>query len=163
RLAICEEMCEEYRTRYGHAFQTFHNALDMQEWLSVGRQNWAAGTPFMVRYAGSILSEGQRDGLLTVCLAVARLRKTGMNIRMSVHAPLGTAHYLKTHCGEELAIEGPPEPGSIQMLLASADLLVLPFNTDAWSAKYLRLSMPTKAPAYMASGTPILVYGPPEI
>jgi glycosyltransferase involved in cell wall biosynthesis len=163
RLAICEEMCEEYRTRYGHTFQTFHNALDMQEWLRAGRQNWMAGTPFVVRYAGSILSEGQREGLLAVCMAVARLRRTGMNIRISVHAPLGTAQYLKAHCAEELAIEGPPDPRSIQMLLASADLLVLPFNTDAWSAKYLRLSMPTKAPAYMASGTPILVYGPSEI
>jgi hypothetical protein len=42
-------------------------------------------------------------------------------------------------------------------------VLVLPFNFEADSAEYMRLSMPTKAPAYMASGAPILVYGPSHI
>jgi len=48
-------------------------------------------------------------------------------------------------------------------MLASADVLLLPFNFDAASTAYMRLSMPTKVPAYLASGTPILVYGPPQV
>jgi hypothetical protein len=38
--------------------------------------------------------------------------------------------------------------------------LVLPINYDAETVDFIRYSMPTKVPAYMASGTPILVYGP---
>jgi len=38
--------------------------------------------------------------------------------------------------------------------------LVLPINFDATSIRLIRYSMPTKLPSYIASGTPILVYGP---
>ena len=48
-------------------------------------------------------------------------------------------------------------------LLAGSDLLVLPYNFDARSARYIRLSFPTKAPAYMMSATPILVYAPADV
>jgi glycosyltransferase involved in cell wall biosynthesis len=47
--------------------------------------------------------------------------------------------------------------------MGKADVLLLPFNFNKESARYLRLSMPTKIPAYMISGTPILVYGPRQL
>jgi glycosyltransferase involved in cell wall biosynthesis len=47
--------------------------------------------------------------------------------------------------------------------LADADLLVLPVNFDRRSIRYIRYSMPTKVPAYLISGTPILVYGPTSV
>jgi glycosyltransferase involved in cell wall biosynthesis len=37
---------------------------------------------------------------------------------------------------------------------------VLPVNFDDESVRLIRYSMPTKLPAYLASGTPILAYGP---
>ena len=43
------------------------------------------------------------------------------------------------------------------------DLLVPPVNFDHRSIQYIRYSMPTKVPAYLASGTPILVYGPTSV
>ena len=46
--------------------------------------------------------------------------------------------------------------------LIKADLLALPINFDAESLTYVRYSMANKSPEYMASGTPILVYGPME-
>ena len=65
--------------------------------------------------------------------------------------------------GGSLRLEDPPRSESIAHLLSGADLLVLPFNFDERSRQYIRLSMPTKVPAYMACGTPVLVYGPPGI
>jgi hypothetical protein len=38
---------------------------------------------------------------------------------------------------------------------------VLPSNFDVNSYKHIRFSMPAKLPAYLASRTPILLYGPP--
>jgi glycosyltransferase involved in cell wall biosynthesis len=46
--------------------------------------------------------------------------------------------------------------------IAAADVLLLPVNFNRESVRYIRYSMPTKVPAYLSSGTPILVYGPPE-
>ena len=48
-------------------------------------------------------------------------------------------------------------------VITNADLLVVPVNFDRRSVRYLRLSFPAKLPAYMASGTPILAYGPTEM
>ena len=46
--------------------------------------------------------------------------------------------------------------------LADADILLLPSNFDKMSLKYIGFSMPTKVPAYLVSGTPILVIGRQE-
>jgi glycosyltransferase involved in cell wall biosynthesis len=49
-----------------------------------------------------------------------------------------------------------------QLILSRADLLVLPINFDELSQIYINYSFQTKLPEYMASGTPILMYGPPS-
>jgi glycosyltransferase involved in cell wall biosynthesis len=48
-------------------------------------------------------------------------------------------------------------------ILGEADILLLPSNFDSETEYFFRLSMPGKIPAYMASGTPILVYGPADL
>jgi glycosyltransferase involved in cell wall biosynthesis len=163
RMAICEDMCEDYLKRFSVRFQPFHNAVDTADWKSRGRTRWEAGKPFIVRYAGSILQEAQRDALRDICEAVAKLRQSGRDIEMWVHAPDIQRSYLEEYKFDGLQLRGNPDSDSIVELLAGADLLVLPFNFDEESAEYLRLSMSTKIPAYMASGTPILAYGPDSI
>jgi len=165
RLGICEDMCEEYRRRYGYPFFPFHNALDMEQWLPHAKRDWKGGSPFIVRYVGSIVADGQRQGLRDVGEAVLGLRASGRSIELWVHAPKEQVAYLQGDRvpAEGLFLAGPPGPDFVAPLLSAADLLVLPFNFDRRSARYIRLSMPTKVPAYMASGTPILVYGPPGI
>ena len=165
RLGICEDMCQEYQRRYGYPFLPFHNALDIEEWLSGARRNWTAGSPFIVRYVGSIVADGQRESLREVCEAVSLLRTQGVPVEMWIHAPREQTAYLLASgvSWQGLHVEDSPPAGAVMHLLAGADLLVLPFNFDARSAEYIRLSMPTKVPAYMVSGTPILVYGPSGI
>ncbi len=163
RLAISEEMCRDYEKRFGYRFLPFHNAIDVAQWEPRARHAWAAGRPFVVRYAGSIVEEAQREGLMDICGAVSSLRSAGHDIEIWIHAPRPQRAYLETAGMDGLRLWDPPEPDSIVELLASADVLVLPFNFDERSAGYMRLSMPTKVPAYMASGTPVLVYGPARI
>ncbi len=165
RMGICEDMCDEYKMRYGVPFLPFHNALDMDVWLPQAKRDWTAGSPFIVRYVGSIVPDGQREALRDVCNAVVALRTSECSIEMWVHAPREQAAYLKDLdvVGGSLRLEDPPRSESIAHLLSGADLLVLPFNFDERSRQYIRLSMPTKVPAYMACGTPVLVYGPPGI
>lgn len=165
RLGICEDMCEEYQHRYGYPFLPFHNALDIEKWLSGARRNWKAGSPFIVRYVGSIVADGQRESLHDTCEAVCGLRARGVPVEMWIHAPREQTAYLQKS-GVSLQgvyVEDSPSADAVARLLIGADLLVLPFNFDARSAEYIRLSMPTKVPAYMISGTPILLYGPSDI
>ncbi|MCK4790907.1 MAG: hypothetical protein KAV87_44635, partial [Desulfobacteraceae bacterium] len=49
------------------------------------------------------------------------------------------------------------------LLLRKAGLLFLPVDFTKASIERMRYSVFAKIPAYMMSGTPILVYGPPEV
>jgi len=131
--------------------------------LPDSRTDWKAGTPFVLRYVGSIVPDGQRDSLREIALAVARLSADGLDVQLRIHSPAHESVYLRDLSSSAVRIEGPPDPSSIARLLAETDLLVLPYNFDARSARYIRLSLPTKAPAYMISGTPILVYAPGDV
>jgi glycosyltransferase involved in cell wall biosynthesis len=108
--------------------------------------------------------DGQKDSLRDIAFAVAGLRASGRQIELHIHSPQRDTEYLRTLPlpSGAIKIAGPPEASSVPRLLADADLLLLPYNFDARSARYIRLSLPTKAPAYMISGTPVLVYAPAD-
>ena len=164
RMGICQSMCRAYEKRYGYQFIPFHNTLDISAWLPATRQAWEIGDPIRVVYAGSIVPSATLDSLRDVSDAVAGLREAGMNIEMRMHVPW----FYADRCRKDLErppgvlMADPPEDDTIISLFAGADLLVLPVNFDDESVQYIRYSMPTKVPAYMISGTPVLVYGPPE-
>jgi glycosyltransferase involved in cell wall biosynthesis len=56
-----------------------------------------------------------------------------------------------------------PDDEAFFRRIAAADSLLLPVNFDSNTVRYIRYSMPTKLPAYLFSGTPILAYGPAEV
>ena len=45
-------------------------------------------------------------------------------------------------------------------VFSEADFLLLPYDFSEISIKYIKYSMPTKAPEYMVSGTPIIIFAP---
>lgn len=165
KLAISEPMAREYERRYGGTFRAFHNALQMDEWRQSARRQWTTARPAIVRYIGSILAEAQRDAIRDVAESIAQMRAAGRDVRLSIMSPDDQTAALRAwgYPADVLAISPAPQPDRVPALMAEADVNLLPFNFDADSARYLRFSMPTKIPAYMISGTPILVYGPPSL
>jgi len=59
--------------------------------------------------------------------------------------------------------EVPDNDQGMAELLGSADLLFLPVDFTPKSINRMRYSIFAKIPVYMASGTPILCFGPPGI
>jgi glycosyltransferase involved in cell wall biosynthesis len=150
---------------HGYDFLSFQNALDVDWWMPFRRRQWKAGSPFVVRYVGSIVPDGQRRSLQDICQAVEELASCGEQIEMWVHTSPGDSRYLREagFPSRSVHLERPPRQEHIARLLAEADLLVLPYNFDQRSARYIKLSLPTKAPAYMISASPILVYAPSDV
>lgn len=165
RLGICDEMCEEYASRYGVSFMAFHNTIEEAKWTHSAKKECVATTPFHIVYYGTIVEVAQLHSLMDVGWATAGLRSAGLNVEFWVH----TQHYSLQQYGSVLrscpGITIGPKiiKDDFISVITKADLLVLPVNFDEQSIRYLRLSFPTKLPAYMASGTPILAYGPPEM
>lgn len=166
RLGICDAMCRAYEARYGVPFEPFQNAVDVRRWSAGAGRDAAASPAREIVYIGSILPFAQLESLVDCCAAVARLGRSGEPVRLSIYSP---AHDLARYRDRLLAGPNITAAETIQddarlfARLQSADALLLPVSFDAHTVEYIRYSMPTKVPAYLASGTPILAYGPPQV
>lgn len=163
RLAISPAMASEYSTRYGKKFVSVSNPVDREKWMRPTRARREAQRTLL--YVGSVLVEAQLSALAEIAAAIGGIRTGNSHVRLEIATP-------NFRNGEIIAafarwpfvtLTDVPGDGGIADLIASADLLLLPSNFSPRAIRYLRLSNPTKVPAYMASGVPILVYAPPEL
>jgi glycosyltransferase involved in cell wall biosynthesis len=161
RFGISPAMCREYEKRYGKRFEPFMNAVDTNRYATVRSTvvPTAASNEFL--YIGSILANAQLQSLIESCHAAALLRDRGVTLTI-----LTSKTYLERY-RSVLAVapniqvgESPPDGDEFIARLQSASVLLLPVNFDRTSVDFIRYSLPTKVPAYLASGTPILAYGP---
>lgn len=162
-LAISPAMASEYSSRYGKKFMSVSNPVDRDKWMRdipprrTGEQK--------LLYVGSVLAEAQLSALSDIAAAVAGINTGSARVKLEIATP----NHENGEMAEAFArwpfvkIRDVPGEDGIADLFASADLLLLPANFSARSTRYLRLSNPTKVPAYMASGVPIFVYAPPEL
>jgi glycosyltransferase involved in cell wall biosynthesis len=163
-MGICAEMCAAFSQRYGRPFVPFQNCVDVERWRPVVRTDGAVrGAPPRVLYFGSVFANAQLASLVDLCRSIARLNADGVPVGFDIASP---ASQIAAHRGDLMVhpairlIEPTRDDREFFATLAAADALVLPINYDAATVDFIRYSMPTKVPAYMASGTPILVYGP---
>jgi glycosyltransferase involved in cell wall biosynthesis len=163
-MAICSEMSEAFSRRYRRPFLAFQNCVDLERWRGVVRNGSAAhGPDFRLLYFGSAFANAQLASLVDLCRSVVRLRAGGLSVTFEIASPTShlAAHRAALAIDPAIRLTAPTEDdGAFFAALAAADALVLPINYDTETVDFIRYSMPTKVPAYMASGTPILVYGP---
>lgn len=163
RLAISDAMAEAYNQRYKQPFAAIHNAIDTARWQPLARRDSAASKESSILYIGSVMPQAQLGSLIDCCRAVADLQAGGRTISLSIASPKfqidPVRHLLAIH--PAIRILDPIEDDErFFRSIAAADVLLLPVNFDEDSIRFIRYSMPTKVPAYLFSGTPILVYGP---
>lgn len=166
RIAICDAMADEYARRWGGEFAAIHNAVDSERWRPFQRTRSAASGRGDLLYVGSIASFAQLSSLVDLCHAVQRLATRTEPVSLTIASPTfqiePVRHLLAV--GSAIRIVPPIEDDEqFYRRIAKADGLVLPVNFDPDSIRFIRYSMPTKVPAYLFSGTPILVYGPAEV
>jgi len=166
RMVIGEKMAEHYEKEFGYAFIPFSNALDLSLWMMVpGNKREKKDDCFDVVYAGTINSKNMR-GLENLGKAIKNLNAKGHNIRFKIFTfqPRADQYRPKYEAKPYVTVDEVPEnDGGMINLLQGADLLVLPVDFTKDSIERMRYSMFAKIPAYMASGTPVLVYGPTEV
>ena len=162
-LGISTAMCQAYETRYAKTFEPIQNTIETNRWNHVLQVKSQVKTPVDLLYVGSIFPDAQLTSLITCCQTVTKLNDTGFEITFTISSPSGHSHRYK----ELLEIH--PSIRIIDTItndeiffkrIASADILLLPVNFDEQSVRFIRYSMPTKVPAYLTVGTPILVFGP---
>jgi glycosyltransferase involved in cell wall biosynthesis len=165
RLGICEEMCGAYEARYGVPFRPFHNAVEVQRFGAIEKARGDRQVKDVV-YVGSIFPVAQDQSLIECCQAVARLAADGVPVRLSIHSPPFYAEPYRDRLliADNIELhDAITDDAAFFRRIAEADALLVPVNFDARTVRYIRYSMPSKLPAYLFSGTPILAYGPSEV
>lgn len=166
RFAICEDMAEAYRRRYGRPFVSFQNTIDVGLWQRFKKDPCVVGSPVRVAYIGSVLPFAQLDSLIDCCNAVQALDDEGFPIRLEIYSPTYLAEQYREQLvvGTAIALRDTiSDDDAFFATLRAVDILVLPVNFDHYTIEFIRYSMPTKIPAYLTAGTPILAYGPGEV
>ncbi|MHA2282058.1 MAG: hypothetical protein ACXAC5_14545 [Promethearchaeota archaeon] len=166
RIAICQEMAIEYSKRYNSEFTHFQNTVDISKLDQFHKKDLQIKDTPRIVYAGSVLPFSQQQSLKDCCLAIKDLNESGLSIQLNIYTPVELLQVPTSYFEIHPAIKVGPAPeddATFFSILGNADALILPVNFDSESVHYIRLSMPTKVPAYLASGTPILVYGPAHV
>jgi glycosyltransferase involved in cell wall biosynthesis len=165
-LGIGTAMCEAFGARYGRPFVPFQNTLDVTRWSATAKTDLTVRGPARLLYVGSIFANAQLQSLIDCAVAVRDLNGVGRGIRLSIASPefLVEPYRDRLEIDPSIVIEPPiTDDDTFFARLTGADALLLPVNFDDASIRMIRYSMPTKVPAYLVSGTPVLVYGPPEV
>jgi glycosyltransferase involved in cell wall biosynthesis len=100
---------------------------------------------------------------MDIAASVMRLSESGFKVTLDIYSPLHLAEPFRRQLEIHPAIhlhDTFRDDDTFFRAITMVDSLVLPVNFDPNSIAYIRYSMPTKIPAYLASGTPILAYGP---
>lgn len=166
RLGICDAMCDAYAKRYGLPFESFQNTVDSARWNPLAKQSFGPEGQGDIVYVGSVLPFAQLESLIDCCQAVAQLGREGLPVRLTIYSPAMYAEPYRKRIAIAPNIvlhDAITDDEAFFRRMGAADILLLPVNFDAHTARYIRYSMPTKVPAYLLSGTPILAYGPDDV
>jgi len=158
-MGISDYMCEEYEKRYQKPFITFHNPINLNFWKRSQRHIYELPEYPTILYAGR-LGLGIDSSLKTIADAIELVNKElFMNVKFAVQAQ-DAPEWIRNH--ENIVLKGFVKYDELPGIFSKADLLILPYDFSAESLSYIKYSMPTKAPEYMASGTPIAIFAPQD-
>ncbi len=161
-IGISEEMCQAYGKRYGCQFVPFHNCIDVSEW-SIVEKSYHTGGEFRIVYLGVVTEDKELGSLIDIRDTVVSIRGQGYPVSLLIYSARQWKDTIQRHLVHSpfVVYGGYVCPVDLPEVLSRANLLVLPINFDRESLTYVGYSLQTKVPEYMASGTPVLVYGPP--
>lgn len=159
RIAICREMAEEYERRYRQPFSWLPMPVELQAYRGIARTQWAAPRTFRLRYGGRV-GWAIGESLTDLAAAVQSLRREGQDLVFDIATFQGDEVPAACRDADGVAVQIPGPLAEVPLLQAQADVLVICYDFDPASVRRARYSMPSKLADCMASGTPLLVYGP---
>lgn len=161
RLSIGERMSRAFEERYGHKFLAFANGIDPSNFPP---KIWAgnANRPFVIRYTGALAKDMTFDSICDIAESIELLSEK-IDIRLEIYTRQPWLKQAKERFSEFRAVSilNQVRAEDYNGLLQQADALLIAYNFDELSQTYIGYSMANKLPEYLASGTPVIAYGPP--
>jgi glycosyltransferase involved in cell wall biosynthesis len=163
RLSICQAMSDAFADRYGQDFVPLANGIDPTDWPPLRPHGPG---PLLVRYAGGLAENMTRDAVLRIARSVETLARSGVPMRLEIHTqPWWYAQSKALFDGfAHTVIDTTTRPAAAyRSWLAEADVLLIAYNFDPATLRYVQYSMANKTPECLASGAAVLAHGPAGI
>jgi FkbM family methyltransferase len=165
RWSICEKMSIAFAERYGLPFESLANGVDLDQFPAGTSPNVALQSkPCVIRYMGALAKDMTFESVLEIAKAVSDLHD---EIKAELH--IHTMDWCRKEAEAALAgldgvrISGLVPWSEYHRTIASSDIVVIAYNFDAKSINYTRFSLANKLPECLASGAPLLAYGPSDV
>lgn len=167
RLSICKAMSDAYRVRYGGEWLPLANGVDVAEFPSkdwTNRPPVSLQSPFVIRYMGALADDMTYSSVREIALAVSNLQSI-CSVRFEIYTMDWCRPKAENDLGQLLGVSVYPlvDDQHYKHSLAEADALVIAYNFDPKSISYMGLSLANKMPECLASGAPLIAYGPLEV
>ena len=158
-MSISDQMAYDYKKRYNKKFITFHNTVNIEFWMKYQRKNYDLNDHPILLYAGRI-GLGIQTSLELIALAIQKLNaELNLSIKFILQTNERPPWISKFSCVEYRNFIS---YNDLPQLFSEADFLIIPYDFSQKSIMFIRHSMPTKAPEYMTSGSPIIIFAPEE-
>ncbi len=163
-FAISEPMARVFSERYDASFGTARNGVRRSDW----ERNFGPSRKdeIIMRYAGSLAPDTTKNSVLTAAAVAAALHDENPKFRFEIRTQ---AHWCNQYCKEfdqfgGVSIEASNDtPAEYRRWLMTADVLLIAYNFDDETERYLKYSFANKVPEALASGAAIVVFGPKSI
>lgn len=158
-LSISDYMADAYKTRYNKEFATFHNSINIDFWKKGQRKDYQLNDSPRILYAGRV-GLGIDDSLKNIAAAIEKVNNDlSSDLKFALQVK-DKPHWANDFsCVEHNSFVAYEE---LPRVFAEADFLILPYDFSEESISFIKYSMPTKAPEYMVSGTPIIIFAPED-
>lgn len=159
-MTISETMREAYQEYYGMDSEVFHNGAEASFFDLATKFNDEG--PIRLRFVGNLLQLQHFHAIEDIAEAVVQFnqcssRKMVLEI-FGNEIPHGCTQPILQE--GEVLFHGPIPLEQRMYTLADADVQVIPFTFAPEYFESYRLSIPTKLPENLATGIPVLLYGP---
>lgn len=160
-LTIGEEMSSEYMRRFGLPCRHYMNCLE-DEWIDRWGQDRQVCDGIKIAVIGN-LNTGRvalvRELAESLCKAGSDLGTHKVALNFYSHTKSAAA-LLTAKTSNCVSFRAPPADDELLALFNENSLVLHLEGFGRADRKFFRLSMSGKLPVYLASGRPILVYGP---
>jgi glycosyltransferase involved in cell wall biosynthesis len=163
RLGISDAMADAYRERYGCEFVPIANGIDPADWPEPPASR-RADEPLVIRYSGGLTDDMTLASVEQFARVVSALSRE-IAIRFEIYALPAAIKIAQETFRDLPAVTVLPsvEWADYPKLLGSAGALLIAYNFDDRTRTYTQYSMANKLPECLASGVPLIVFGPPSI
>lgn len=163
KAAIGNNMKEFYQAKFEQDFEVFHNPVASHNlpFDSLRDSAFSSTRKLRVLFLGSLFKTLHAGSMDDICDAITIVGRSGIPIELHMYGQLQPASFLKERIdGKFVKHLGTIDSENRFKLMRDYDAYVVPATFDPYLAEKYSYSIPTKLTEVLATGRPMLFYGP---